>query len=113
MRQLGQLQKSYQQFRALGCEIVAVFREEKDGAEGLKKARGTTHAEFPFLMDLDAEHTGAYSQNGFATYIVGSDGKILAELDGTIMLRPTVKQILAEMPAAAGDGQAASSDAAP
>ncbi len=77
---------------------MAVFREEKDGVAGLKMAREKTDATFPFLMDLDAEHTSAYSRKKFATYVIGGDGKVLAELDGSVMLRPTVEQILAQMP---------------
>lgn len=97
MRQLGQLQKSYDQFQQLDCEIVAVFREEEEGPAGLKKARQTTKAIFPFLMDLGAEHTAAYSQKSFSTYLITQDGQIKAELPGTKMLRPTAEKILAQM----------------
>ena len=36
MRQLGELGKSAEKFKAAGAEVIAVFREEKKEVEGLK-----------------------------------------------------------------------------
>jgi hypothetical protein len=77
----------------LNTEIVAVFREEKDGVEGLKKAREKTKAAYPFVLDMDAEKTGAYSTEGFSTYIITA-GKVDEELNGTKMIRPNAEKIL-------------------
>lgn len=97
MRQLGQLHRSYGEFEKLNTEIVAVFREEKDGVEGLRKSRASSKAEFPFGLDTDAEATAAYSHDGFNTYIVDTQGTLRATLKGTKMVRPSAEEILKKL----------------
>ncbi|MEM7316875.1 MAG: redoxin domain-containing protein [Planctomycetota bacterium] len=99
MRQLGQLQKSYAEFNKMDTEIVAVFREEADGVEGLQKSISKTRATYPMLLDLKKQRTAAYSDTGFATYIVDKQGKIAAILPGTKRQRPGPKAILAKLKA--------------
>ena len=91
------MQRQYDKFQELDTEIIAVFREENEGATGLEKARKKTKATFPFVMDLGAEHTVAYSVDGFSTYLVSEDGTVKAELTGTKMIRPSVEDILAKV----------------
>jgi hypothetical protein len=76
---------------------VAVFREEQKGAEGLKMAREKTKATFPFVMDLGAEHTAAYSVGVFSTYVIDQGGTVKAELPGTKMVRPAVEDVLGKV----------------
>ena len=99
------MQNEYQQFQDLNTEIVAVFREEEKGAEGLKLAREKTKAEFPFVMDLGAEQTAGYSATGFSTYVIGKDGQVEAELTGTKMVRPPAEEVLGKVQETVGATQ--------
>lgn len=89
-----QLQENYEQIQSLNAEVLAVFREEKLGVDGLIKSREKSGSEFPLLLDLGAERTAAYSQSGFHTYVIDRQGKILAILEGTVMKRATVEGVL-------------------
>ena len=62
MRQLVELQKNYAKFKDLKTEVIAVFREEEEGVEGLKASKKNTKAEYHFLDDPKAKATMAYSQ---------------------------------------------------
>ena len=75
--------------------MIAVFREEKDGPAGAKKA-STKSGFAPILIDTPADKTKAYSQDGFVTYLIGKDGTILAEHAGTKMKRPKAGDLLAK-----------------
>lgn len=77
-----------------------MFREEKDGQDGLKKSFERTRAEFPLLLDTPPEETKSYSQAGFHTYIIGPDGIVHADLPGTKMKRPPPDKILTALKAA-------------
>ena len=93
MRQLGQLQKKKAEFDQLGIKMIGVFREERDGLEGTRKAAKASGFS-PILLDSPASKTKAYSQNDFVTYLIGKDGKIKAEFSGTKKVRPTADNIL-------------------
>ena len=97
MAQLGKLHESYEQFQDLNCEVIVVFREEADGADGLAQSREKSGAEFPLLLDPQSEATAAYSQEGFNTYIIDSEGIVRAVLTGTKEIRPGPEEILAEL----------------
>ena len=73
--------------------MIGVFREEKDGLKGTKKAAKASGFS-PILLDTPVNKTKAYSQTDFATYLIGKDGKIKAELSGTKRVRPTADNIL-------------------
>ena len=79
MKQLGELQKNgAQQFKELGVEVVAVFREEREGIAGLKKIKNRTKVNFTLALDTPANATKAYS-NGrkeFDNYLVDGTGVI-------------------------------------
>lgn len=92
------LQEKYAEFKKQGAEVVCVFREEKDGAEGIKKARTQTCAVFPVLLDPGAVETALYSRGvSFTTYVVGKEGEIDAVLEGVKVKRPTADEILSEL----------------
>lgn len=60
-------------------------------------ARESTKAEFPFVMDLGAEQTAAYSVDGFSTYVIGKKGNVEAQLTGTKMVRPSAEDVLGKV----------------
>jgi len=97
MKQLVQLQQQYHEFQSAGCEIIAVFREEKDGKDGLKKSLERTRAEYPLLLDTPPEATKSYSPDGFHTYIIDPAGVVRVDLPGTKMKRPDAEEILAAL----------------
>ncbi|PQO38178.1 peroxiredoxin family protein [Blastopirellula marina] len=94
MKQITDLQKHYGDIQDAGADLLVVFREEATGAEGLKKIREKTKATMPFALDLEAEKTGAYSPEGFDTYILDEEGTIIAVLEGTKPDRPMGDEIL-------------------
>ena len=90
-----QLNQKKAEFEKLGVKLVAVFREEKLGAEGAMKA--TKKSGFsPILLDTPVKVTAAYSQEGFKTYLIDAEGVIKTEISGTKAKRPTVEDILAK-----------------
>lgn len=94
MKQVTDLQKHYGEIKDAGAELLVVFREEATGADGLKKIRDKTKATMPFALDLEAEKTGAYSPEGFDTYVIDEQGKIITVLEGTKPDRPMGDEIL-------------------
>ena len=92
MKQLVQLQKNKAEFDKMGIQMIAVFREEKKGIAGTKKA-STKSGFSPILLDTPLDKTKAYSQKDFTTYLIGKDGTIKAELSGTKTKRPTPETI--------------------
>lgn len=97
MKQVVDLQKHYGDIKAEGAELLIIFREEATGAEGLKKIREKTKATMPLALDLEAEKTGAYSPEGFDTYILDEEGKIVTILHGTKPDRPMGDEILKQL----------------
>ncbi|GAA4438802.1 peroxiredoxin family protein [Bremerella cremea] len=83
MKQVVDLQKHYDAIQDAGAEVLVIWREEATGSDGLKKIRDKTDATMPFALDLKAERTGAYSPEGFDSYIIDEQGKIIAVLEGT------------------------------
>ncbi len=75
---------------------MAVFREEKD-EDGISKTLTKSNATFPLVVDTPAAATAAYSTEGFHTYIIDPAGKVIADLPGTKMKRPSPKKILAAL----------------
>ena len=97
MKQLVDLQKNYDAIQKAGAEVLVVWREESTGAEGLKKIREKTKAKMPFALDLGAKKTGQYSPEGFDTYIVDEQGKIVAIIEGTKPDRAMGDEILKQL----------------
>ena len=98
MKQLVELQKNYAKFKSLKTEVIAVFREEEEGVEGLETSKKNTGAEFLFLDDPESKATKAYSQGSkFTTYVIDGEGVIRAVLDGTLRKRPLAAAVLEEL----------------
>jgi peroxiredoxin len=97
MGQLKDLQENYEEIQKAGGEVIVVFREERDGVEGLKKSQKVADAEFPLLLDLGAKSTEDYSTTGYTTYIIDKDGKVKKILAGTKPKRPKAETIIAAL----------------
>lgn len=97
MRQLVQLQEQASEFKALNTELIFVFREEKEGVDGLKKIKQKTMTDFTLAVDLDKGSSKAYSPKKmtFDNYVIDKTGKITAVIDGTLRERATAEQMLA------------------
>lgn len=99
MRQLVQLQEQASEFKALNTELIFVFREEKEGVEGLKKIKQKSMTDFTLAVDLDKESSKAYSPKKmtFDNYVIDKTGKITAVIDGTLRERATAERLLTEL----------------
>lgn len=96
MKQLVQLQKRADEFKALNTEVIFVFREEKEGVDGLKKIKQGTKTTFTLALDLDKQSSKTYSpkQMTFDNYVIDKDGNVAAIIDGTLRDRATADELL-------------------
>ena len=96
MRQLVELQKQSEEFKALNAELIFVFREEREGTAGLKKIQSRTKTTYTLALDLNNKSTAAYSPKNrtFDNYVIDSTGKIKAVIPGTLRNRATAEQLL-------------------
>ncbi len=97
---MTELHKKYSEFREAGAEIIPVQREERDGAAGLETTVKKTGAKFPILNDPEGKSTARYqTDEGFPTYVIGKDGKVLRILSGTKTKRPSAGEIFESLSA--------------
>ncbi|PHR95218.1 MAG: hypothetical protein COA78_30650 [Blastopirellula sp.] len=94
MGQVADLSKNYDAIKKQDAEVLIVFREEREGAAGLKKSTRASKGKFPLLLDLKNKTTAAYSTTGYTTYIIGKDGNVKKILAGTKPKRPKTEAIL-------------------
>ena len=96
MKQLVELQKEADRFAALNTELIFVFREEREGVEGLKKIQERTKSKFTLAVDLGAKQTSAYSPKTrtFDNYVIDKKGTIRGVIDGTLRVRASAEQLL-------------------
>ncbi len=96
MKQLVQLQEQADGFKALDTELIFVFREEKDGGDGLKKIKVLTETPFTLAVDLDKKSSIAYSPKRmtFDNYVIDKSGNVVAVIDGTLKDRATAVELL-------------------
>lgn len=113
MRQLVELNKNgAQQFKEMGVEVVAVFREEREGLAGLKKIKNRTKVDFTLALDTPANATKAYS-NGrkeFDNYLVDGTGVIRGVIDGSLKNRAQSEQLVKMIKSLSDSSGAASMD---
>jgi hypothetical protein len=97
MRQLGELKKNADKFKEQGVEVIAVFREEAKGVDGLQKIKTRMEVEFTLCLDKGAVQTGRYSpgKRQFANYVVNKSGVICGIIDGDLRNRAKAAQLLA------------------
>ena len=111
MKQLGELKRNAaQQFEEMGVKVVAVFREEKQGLDGLKRIKANTKTDFTLALDTPTKATKAYS-NGrkeFDNYVIDKNGVVQGIVDGTVKSRARAEQLLKMV--AALEGESSGSD---
>lgn len=97
MRQLVELTKHAEKFEKMNVEVIAVFREEKEGVAGLEKIKAKTKTPFTLCLDTGAKQTAAYSPGRmeFDNYIIGPDGKLAGKIDGNLRRRSKSVQLFA------------------
>ena len=96
MKQLVQLQKRADEFTALNAEVIFVYREEKEGVDGLKKIEQGTKTTFTLALDLDKQSSKTYSPKRmtFDNFVIDKDGNVAAIVDGTLRDRATADELL-------------------
>ena len=96
MKQLGQLQEYASQFKSLNAELIFVFREESKGVEGLKKIQARVPTQFTLAVDPNKKSSKDYSPQPrtFDNYVIDSNGKVRAVIDGTLRERAKAEQII-------------------
>ena len=94
IQQLVQLEQQKQSIQSLNTEIITVFTEDKKQIEGLNLTVKKAKTDTILLTDLNSEHTKQYTSQGYDTFIIGKNGKILARIDGKKYNRPTGATLL-------------------
>lgn len=96
MRQLVQLQKQASDFKALNTELIFVFREEKEGADGLKKIKARTKTDFTLAVDLNKSSSKPYSTKKmtFDNFVIEKNGNVKAVIPGTLRERATADLLM-------------------
>lgn len=97
MRQLVELTKHAEKFAEMKVEVIAVFREEKEGVAGLEKIKAKTKTPFTLCLDTGAQQTAAFSSERmeFDSYVIDSSGKLAGKIDGNLRRRALSKQLFA------------------
>lgn len=111
MKQLVQLTKHAEKLAEMNVEVIAVFREEKEGVAGLEKIKEKTKTPFTLCLDTGAEQTAVYSPGRmeFDNYIIGPDGKLAGKIDGNLRRRATSEQLFAILKQLSGGSEEAES----
>jgi peroxiredoxin len=96
LRQLVQLQKRADDFKALNTELLFVFREESKGIDGLKITKDKSNTSYILAIDPDKQSTKAYSSGNmeFDNYVIDSKGVVRGVIDGTKTDRATADQLI-------------------
>jgi peroxiredoxin len=96
MRQLVQLQKQANDFKTLNAELIFIFREESEGADGLKKIKERTKTDFTLAVDLNKTSSMAYSSKKmtFDNFVIDKKGNVKAVIPGTLKERATADLLL-------------------
>jgi peroxiredoxin len=96
MRQLVQLQKQANDFKTLNAELIFIFREESEGADGLKKIKERTKTDFTLAVDLNKTSSMAYSSKKmtFDNFVIDKKGNVKAVIQGTLKERATADLLL-------------------
>ena len=97
MAQLVKLQERADEFKAARTEVIVIFREEKDGVEGLKKSQTRSKTTFRLGLDPEKKNTAAYSpkRGQFANYVIDSKGIVRGMVDGDLRDRATADELMA------------------
>lgn len=79
--------------------MICIFREEKEGVEGLKKVLANTKTPFTLAIDKDKKSTKAYStkQRTFDNFVISKSGDVKAIIPGTLRDRATAEELIKEL----------------
>ena len=96
MKQLVELGKKADEFKKSKTEVIAVFREEKKGEDGLKAIKDKTKTPFTLALDNGNKHTGRYSsgRREFTGYVINPEGKVTKILKGDLRNRAKADELL-------------------
>ncbi len=96
LKQLLDLRRNSETFKAAGARVVVVFREEAKGIDGLKIIKKRSKADFTFALDNGKQLTADYSagEKEFSTYIIDTFGRIQAIIKGDMKNRAKSQRIL-------------------
>lgn len=102
MKQLVELGKNADKFKAAGAEVIAVFREEQKEEEGLKAIVQKTSTTFTLALDNGKKNTSRYSTGNreFTGYVIDTKGMITKIFKGDLRNRATSDEILKALAAA-------------
>lgn len=96
MRQLGELKQNAEKFQSLNTEVIAVFREEEKGVEGLEIIKEKTGTPFTLALDTGKAKTGRYSpgKGEFSTYVIDAKGSVRGIIIGDLRNRAKSDELL-------------------
>ena len=96
MRQLVQLNEHADEFKSLNAELIFVFREEREGVDGLKKIKERTKTTYTLALDLDKKSTAGYSPKRmtFDNFVIDKSGVVKGIVPGNLRTRATAEQLI-------------------
>ena len=102
MKQLVELGKNKEAFAEAGADVIAVFREEKQGEAGLKKILAKTKTTFSLALDNGNKQTGRYStgRREFTGYVIDASGVITSVFEGNLRNRAKSAELIEAVKAA-------------
>ena len=104
MKQLVELGENKDKFAEHNTEVIAVFREEKKGEDGLKAIKEKTNTSFTLALDNGKEQTSRYSaaRGEFTGYVMSPKGEITKIIKGNLRDRAKSNELLEAVKASAG-----------
>ena len=111
MNQLVELGKNKAAFAEAGAEVIAVFREEKEGEAGLAKIKEKTKTTFTLALDTGKEQTPRYSvgRREFTGYVINPKGVITKVFQGDLRNRAKSAELIEAIKAASSPAEGSGS----
>lgn len=99
MGQLVELNKNADKFKEMGVEVIAVFREEAKGVEGLEAIKKRTKVDFTLCLDTGKKKTARYSdgRGEFTNYVIDPNGVVQKIIKGNLKTRANSEQLLSAL----------------
>lgn len=90
------MQKYTNRFEELNAELIFIYREESEGADGLKKIKDQVDTDYRLAVDLDKQSTKRYSPKRmtFNNYVIDKKGVVRAIVPGTLKDRATAEELI-------------------
>jgi peroxiredoxin len=109
MRQLVELNKNAKKFEEAGVDVIAIFREEAKGVEGLAAIRKKTETKFTLALDNGKKQTPRFApgKRDFSSYVVNRNGEITKIINGDLRNRAKSAELLQAV-AKLGDAESSS-----